>query len=144
MIPVKTLLESKPHDLWTIGPQASVYEALELLSAKDVGAVIVVDGERVVGLFSERDYARKVILKGKSSKGTKVEELMSRDVLYVRPEQTVNDCMALMSAKRVRHLPVMEKGKLLGIVTIGDVVKAIIDQQGVIISGLENYITGSF
>jgi CBS domain-containing protein len=144
LVQVKTLLESKPNDLWTIGPKASVYEALELLAAKDVGALLVVEGERVVGLFSERDYARKVILKGKSSRDTRVEELMSREVLYVRPDQTVENCMSLMTARRVRHLPVLESGKLIGIVTIGDVVKSIIDHKDGLIHELENYITGGY
>lgn len=143
MVTVRSLLDTKSSELFTIGPEASVYQALELMARKDIGAVLVVEGERLVGLFSERDYARNVILKGRSSRDTQVRELMSRVVLYVRPEQSVHDCMALMTNKRVRHLPVMEAGRLVGIVTIGDVVKAVIDHQEVLISELENYITGA-
>ena len=142
MTTVRNLLESKDEGLWTITPEASIYEALELMADKDVGAVLVTEGERLVGLFSDRDYARKVILKGRASRDTKVSELMSRDVLYVRPDQTTDNCMALMTAKKVRHLPVLEDSRLIGIVTIGDVVKAVINQQEVLISELENYISG--
>ena len=139
---VRNLLDAKHADLWTIAPEASVYEALERMAERDVGALLVVEGERLVGLFSERDYARKVILKGRSSRDTRVSELMSRDVLYVRPEQTIESCMALMTARKVRHLPVLEEKRLVGIVTIGDVVKAVIDKQEVLITELETYITG--
>ena len=143
MITVQSLLDSKPKELFTVGPGASVYEALEIMAQRDIGALVVVDGQKVVGVFSERDYARKVILKGRSSREMRVHELMSRDVLYVRPEQSVDHCMALMTKKRVRHLPVIAEGHLSGIVTIGDVVKAVIDHQEVVISELENYITGA-
>jgi CBS domain-containing protein len=142
MTTVRNLLDSKDEGLWTITPEASVYQALELMADKDVGAVLVTENDRLVGLFSERDYARKVILKGRASRQTQVQELMSKDVLYVRPEQTIDNCMALMTAKKVRHLPVLEEGRLMGIVTIGDVVKAVINKQEVIISELENYISG--
>jgi CBS domain-containing protein len=142
MTTVRKLLESKAEALWTIPPEASVYQALEQMAERDVGALLVVEGERLVGLFSERDYARKVILKGRASRETRVSELMSRDVLYVRPDQTIDNCMALMTAKKVRHLPVLDGGRLMGIVTIGDVVKAVIIKQEVLISELENYITG--
>ena len=143
MITVQSLLDSKPKELFTVGPGASVYEALEIMAQRDIGALVVVDGQKVVGVFSERDYARKVILKGRRSREMRVHELMSRDVLYVRPEQSVDHCMALMTKKRVRHLPVIAEGHLSGIVTIGDVVKAVIDHQEVVISELENYITGA-
>ena len=119
------------------------YEALELMATKDIGAVVVVEKERPVGIFSERDYARKVILKGKTSKNTRVSELMSKPVLFVRPDQTIEECMALMTEKHVRHLPVMENDKLIGIVSIGDAVKAIIAEQQFTIHQLEQYITGS-
>jgi len=140
---VRQVLSSKSREVWSVSPSQSVYEALQLMAAKDIGAVLVLENGAVVGIFSERDYARKVILKGKSSKETTVGELMTRDVLYVRPDQSIDECMALMTEKHIRHLPVMEKDQLLGIVTIGDIVKAIISDQQFIIRELENYITGS-
>jgi CBS domain-containing protein len=140
---VRQLLPLKPREVWSVSPDQSVYEALQLMAEKDIGAVLVLQKGQVVGIFSERDYARKIILKGKSSKETTVGELMIRDVLYVRPEQSIEECMALMTDKHIRHLPVMEKDQLLGIVTIGDIVKAIISEQQFIIRELENYITGS-
>jgi CBS domain-containing protein len=112
------------------------------MSEKDVGALLVVDKENLVGIFSERDYARKLILKKRSSKDTNVGELMTREVLYIEPQSTVEDCMALMTAKRVRHLPVLENERLIGIVTIGDVVKQIISDQEFTIQQLERYIKG--
>ncbi|MHC4144100.1 MAG: CBS domain-containing protein, partial [Planctomycetota bacterium] len=121
---------------------ATVYEALQIMSEKDVGALLVVDKENLVGIFSERDYARKLILKKRSSKDTNVGELMTREVLYIEPQSTVEDCMALMTAKRVRHLPVLENERLIGIVTIGDVVKQIISDQEFTIQQLERYIKG--
>jgi CBS domain-containing protein len=140
---VRQLLSAKPRNLWSVSPSQSVFEALQLMAEKEIGAVLVLEGGQMVGIFSERDYARKVILKGKSSKETSVGELMTRDVLYVRPEQTLEECMALMTDKHIRHLPVMENDQLIGIVTIGDIVKAIISEQQFTIRELENYITGS-
>jgi CBS domain-containing protein len=140
---VREVLQGKPAGVCSVAPQAMAFEALQLMADKDVGAVVVVQKGKPVGMFSERDYARKVILKGKSSKETRVSDLMTKPVLYVRPEQTVADCMALMTDKRVRHLPVMENDKLTGIVSIGDVVKAIIAEQEFTIRELENYITGA-
>lgn len=140
---VRQLLSAKARNVWSVSPSQSVFEALQLMAEKDIGAVLVIEGGTVVGIFSERDYARKVILKGKSSKETSVGELMTRDVLYVRPDQSIEECMAVMTDKHIRHLPVMENEKLLGIVTIGDIVKAIISDQQFTIRELENYITGS-
>ncbi len=137
------LLENKGHDVWTIGPDAMVYQALQLMADKDIGALVVLDGSEVVGIFSERDYARKVVLHGKTSTETPVREVMSSRVLYVRPEQSVADCMALMTDKHIRHLPVIDGGRLVGLISIGDVVKALISQQDFIITQLENYITSS-
>ena len=140
---VRQVIESKPAGVWTISPKAMAYDALLVMAEKDVGALLVVEEGKPVGIFSERDYARKVILKGKSSRSTCVADLMSHPVLYVRPEQTVDDCMALMTSKRVRHLPVMDGDKLVGVVSIGDVVKGIISEQEFTIRQLENYISGS-
>ena len=139
---VTQLLRTKGQQVLSVAPDLPVFEALEVMADKNVGALLVVEGERLVGVFSERDYARKVILKGKSSKDTPVQEIMSSHVLYVRPEQTIEDCMALMTDKRVRHLPVMEEGRVVGVISIGDVVKAIIAEQEFIIEQLQNYITG--
>ena len=139
---VTQLLRTKGQQVLSVAPDIPVFEALEVMADKNVGALLVVEGERLVGVFSERDYARKVILKGKSSKDTPVREIMSSHVLYVRPEQTIEDCMALMTDKRVRHLPVMEDERVVGVISIGDVVKEIIAEQSFIIEQLQNYITG--
>ncbi len=140
---VSDLLQTKGHSVWSVGPDASVYAALELMAAKDVGALLVLEEGRVAGIFSERDYARKVILRGRASRDTPVREIMTAKVLYVRPEQSVNDCMALMTRHHIRHLPVLEGEALIGLISIGDVVKAIISEQEFMIEQLENYITGA-
>lgn len=135
------LLESKGYDIWSIGPQAPAYEALQIMSEKDVGALLVIDDEEnLVGIFSERDYARKVILKGKSSKDTSVGELMTDVVFSLDPQDTIQDCMALMTTKHIRHLPVIKNERLIGIVTIGDVVNHIISSQKLTIQQLERYV----
>ena len=139
---VKRVLQAKPEPVWTIRPDATAYEALRVMADKDIGALLVLSEGRLVGVFSERDYARKVILKGRSSKDTLVSELMSDLVYYVSPEHTINDCMTIMTAKRIRHIPVIDDGKLMGIVTIGDVVNSMISEQNITIRDLENYITG--
>jgi len=139
---VAQVLRTKGHKILSVAPDIPVFEALEVMAEKNVGALLVLEGERLVGIFSERDYARKVILKGKASKETPVREIMSSHVLYIRPEQTIEDCMALMTDKRVRHLPVMEAEKLVGVISIGDVVKAVIAEQEFMIEQLQNYITG--
>ncbi len=139
---VGQLLRTKGHEILSVEPETAVFEALQLMAEKNVGALLVREGERLVGIFSERDYARKVILKGKSSKEVPVREIMSSHVLYVRPEQTIEDCMALMTDKRVRHLPVLEDQKVVGVISIGDVVKDIISEQQFMLEQLQNYITG--
>ena len=140
---VEQLLDGKGHDVWSVTPDATVYEALELMAEKGIGALIVLEGQALAGLFSERDYARKVILEGKSSKDTPVREIMSARVLCVGPEQTVQDCMGLMTEKRIRHLPVLNGDQIVGLVSIGDVVKAVIADQEEVIEHLEHYIMGS-
>ncbi len=143
MANVTRLLQDKGSDVWTIAPDASVYAAIEMMAARKVGALVVVDGQKVVGIVSERDYARKVILRGKSSRDTPVRAIMTDTVYSVRPEQTIDDCMALMTARHIRHLPVMVDERLVGIVSIGDIVKVLITDQEVRIQQLEDYITGS-
>jgi len=144
MITIKELLKKKSGDIWSISPQASVYQALELMAQKDVGALLVIENDKLVGIFSERDYARKIILKGKASKETAVGELMTKSVYYVTPDNTLEEAMALMTSKHIRHLPILDKGKLLSIVTLGDVVKRIISEQKLTIDELENYLTGGY
>ncbi len=142
MITVKEMLKDKAGDILTISPQDTVYRALEIMAEKDLGALVVVKGEKVVGLFSERDYARNIVLKGKSSRDTLVKDLMNPKPCCVRPENTLNDCMALMTEKRTRHLPVLDGEKLIGIVSIGDAVKQYIVDKEFTIKQLENYIAG--
>jgi CBS domain-containing protein len=139
---VAQLLRTKAYGVLSIAPETAVYQALQLMAEKNVGALLVLEGDALVGIFSERDYARKVILVGKSSKETLVREIMSSHVLYVRPEQTIQDCMALMTDKHVRHLPVLEDERVVGVISIGDVVKGIISEQEFMIEQLQNYITG--
>ncbi len=137
---VAQMLEGKPTGVISINPDAAVLDALKLLAEKDVGAVLVMDGMRLVGIVSERDYARKVALKGKSASDTPVAEIMTRQVVFVTPAQTNEDCMALMTQKHVRHLPVIDKDRVLGVLSIGDLVKDVISEQQFIISQLEHYI----
>ena len=140
---VRQVLQVKGSGIWSVAPQASVYEALEVMADKNVGALLVIAKGKVVGIFSERDYARKVILKGKSSKETSVGELMTQKVFCVEPGDSVEHCMALMTAKGIRHLPVMENDQLVGILSIGDVVKRVISEQEFTIEQLERYIRGA-
>ncbi len=142
MMTVRELLEAKGGVVWTIAPHNSVLDGIKLMAEKGIGALVVMDGSNLVGIISERDYARKVILEGRSSKNTSCREIMTEDVLFVPPNRTLDECMALMTEKRIRHLPVMEHGRLMGIVSIGDCIKAIVSKQEFIISQLENYIRG--
>ena len=136
------LLQKKGSEVWTIGPEASVFAALERMAEKNVGALVVTEGEKLAGIFSERDYARKVILRGKTSRETLVEEIMTRNPITVSPEESMDRCMELMTEKRVRHLPVVADDRLAGIISIGDVVKEVITEQAATIGYLEDYITG--
>ena len=142
MYTVRHLLQEKGNKVWTINPKATVYEVLELMANHNIGAVVVATGDKVLGMFTERDYSRKVVLKGRASKTTAVGELMTTEVLYISPDDTIENCMALMTEHRLRHLPVMENGKLGGIISIGDVVKSIISDREFMIRELERYITG--
>ncbi|MEK6593914.1 MAG: CBS domain-containing protein [Pseudomonadota bacterium] len=137
---VRQLLQAKGTVIFSIAPEASVFDALKLMAEKDVGALLVVSGGKLTGVLSERDYARKVTLYGKSSHDIPVREIMTEKVVTVHPEQTVEDCMALMTARRVRHLPVMDGDRLLGLLSIGDLVKEVIAEQEQTIRQLESYI----
>lgn len=139
---VNELLKNKGNEVWSLTPESRVFDALEIMADKNIGAMPVLESEKIVGMFSERDYARKVILKGKASKDTHVEEIMSTKVHTVSPEQSIQECMELMTEYRIRHLPVLDNGKLIGLISIGDVVKAIISEQEFMMGQLENYITG--
>ena len=137
---VSQILQAKGRHTWTISPTATVFDALTLMAEKDIGALPVVENGVVVGIFSERDYSRKIILQGKASRDTEVQEVMTQEVLCVSPNQTVTKSMALMTDKRIRHIPILDAGILVGVISIGDVVKAIINEQQVMIDHLEDYI----
>lgn len=140
----RTLLEHKERTLWTIAPTATVFEAIKLMAEKNVGALPVLDGLRLVGIVSERDYMSKVMLMGRSSKDTPVSDIMTREVVTVAPDQSVTECMNVITEHRVRHLPVMENGALVGVVSIGDLVRWIIATQKMTIEQLEKYIAGGY
>ena len=139
---VRDLLNSKGHAIWAVSPHDTVFDALRVMAEHNIGAVLVLEGEELVGILSERDYARKVVLYGKTARTTPVHEIMTPRVITVRPEHSIEECMALMTEHRIRHLPVMDKGKLIGVISIGDVVKAIISEQEFVIGQLETYIMG--
>ncbi len=139
---ITDLLESKGRDIWSVGPDATVYEAIELMAGKGIGALMVMDNDRPVGIISERDYARKVILQGRSSSETPVRDIMTSRIIHTSPDSSVEDCMVLMTGNNIRHLPVMEDNQLVGMVSIGDLVKATIDEQKSTIEQLERYISG--
>jgi CBS domain-containing protein len=137
---VQQLLESKRYSVVSVLPSTTVLEALKVMADKEIGAVIVIDDGHLAGIFSERDYARKVVLQGKASKDTPVREIMTERVVCVRPEQTIEDCMGLMTDKRIRHLPVLEHKKVIGVISIGDVVKEMLSEKEFVIKQLESYI----
>jgi CBS domain-containing protein len=141
---VRSIFSVKGNAVWSVAPDATVYEALVLLAEKDIGALPVVSGGKLEGMFSERDYARKLVLHGKSSADTIVSEVMSTPVVTVTPDQTVEECMRIMTRHRVRHLPVLDDGALVGVVSIGDLVNAIISAQAETIQQLSGYITGKY
>ena len=141
---VRDILKAKDGKIQTISPKATVYEALEKMSEKEIGALVVMENKKVVGIFSERDYARKIILQGKTSKKTLVKEAMSSHLFSVTPDTTVEDAMVLMTGKHIRHLPVFEKSKFVGIISIGDVLKLIISHKDFLINQLSDYIAGKY
>ena len=140
---VKDILKSKGHEIWSVKPNDTVFDAVKLMADKGIGALLVLDGDKLVGIVTERDYARKIILEGKSSKDSSVGEIMTTQVLCVSPERTIEECMALMTDKRARHLPVLDHERVVGVVSIGDLVKAVISEQQVLIDHLQHYISGS-
>jgi CBS domain-containing protein len=139
---VRHILQQKGWDFWTIDPDATVFDALAKMAEKDVGSLIVMEREKLIGIITERHYSRNVILKGKTSPTTLVREILERNVVHVRPDQPVELCMALMTERRVRHPPVLEDDKVIGIVSIGDLLKSIISKQKFVIDELEHYIHG--
>jgi CBS domain-containing protein len=136
------LLAAKGSKVWTIGPDETVFTALQMLADKNIGALLVMDGEKLEGILSERDYARKVILQGKSSMNTPVREIMTTKVITISPTHTLEDCMEQMTNSHIRHLPVVQDDRVVGLISIGDIVKAMISQQKFVIEQLENYIAG--
>ena len=142
MSTVRNLLQKKGNAVFSVTPDSSVYDALEYLEEKNLGCLVVIENETLIGVFTERDYARKVILKGRSSKETFIKDIMSSRPIFVDCDTSIDDCMELMTDKFIRHLPVLENGKMVGLVSIGDIVKYIIDEKNFIIENLEHYITG--
>ena len=139
---VKDILKTKGNNVYSVEPSIMVYAAIELMCQKNIGGLLIVENGKLVGIFTERDYARKLILKGKSSKNTPLSELMTQNPITVTPENSIEDCMNLMTGKFIRHLPVVDEGKLVGMISIGDVVRFVIEEQRTIIEDLEHYITG--
>jgi len=139
---VKEILKAKGTEIWSVQPSDTVLDSLRLMADKGIGSLLVMDGEKLMGIVTERDYARKVILEGKSSKDTSVSDVMTRKVLCVSPERTVDECMALMTDKRARHLPVVDHKRVIGVVSIGDLVKTLINEQQILIDQLQHYISG--
>ena len=142
MTTVKHVLDQKGHHVHFIHPDASVFDALKMMAENNIGSLVVLEDGKLVGVITERHYAREIVLKGRTSPGTLVRDIMSTKVIYTRPDQSVEECMAVMTARAVRHLPVLEGGRLVGIVSIGDMVKSVIDDQKFIIEQLEHFIHG--
>jgi len=141
---IRLILENKGHQVWSLPPEVSVYEAIKMMSEKQVGALLVMRNNLLVGFISERDYARKVILQGRSSRDTKVSEIMSSPVTTVSPAHTIDECMRMMTTDRIRHLPVLEHGRVVGVVSIGDLVRWTISSQEETIQQLHSYIAGAY
>jgi CBS domain-containing protein len=143
MTTVRNILEAKGTAVWTVEPETLVFDALTLMAEKNIGALLVIKDNALVGIFSERDYARKIVLKGSTSHTAAVKEIMTQSVILVGPDQSIDECMEIMTSKHVRHLPVLENNKLIGMVSIGDVVKAMVSEREHTIEQLKNYITGT-
>ena len=141
---IGAILNQKDGKIFSIAPDATVFKAIEMMADKNVGALVVMKGENLVGIISERDYTRKVFLRGKSSKETRVDEIMSGDVSTTKPQEGVDECLRLMTEKHIRHLPVVDGGKVIGIISIGDLVKHVISCQSATIAHLESYISGGY
>ncbi|SRR5579862_6206145 len=142
--PLTVILSDKAPNVWSISADATVFEAIQFMAEKNVGALPVVEGKRLIGIVSERDYTRKIILKGKSSRQTPVREIMSQQVITARPSETAEECMRTMTEKHIRHLPIVENGELTGMISIGDIVKFVISAQNATIEQLEQYIGGGY
>jgi len=142
MMRVKQILDDKGGEVYSIDMNACVLDAIKLMAEKEIGALVVKDGHKLAGIISERDYTRKVILRGRTSQQTKIEEIMATNVVTVHPRQTITECMSLMTQHRIRHLPVTDGQRLIGLLSIGDLVKAIIEEQQLTIEQLQNYIRG--
>lgn len=141
---VGAVLKRKGSEVWFVMPDQTVYEAVERMADKGVGALLVISADKLVGIISERDYARKVILKGKSSRTTLVEEIMTNPVIFVTPDKAVDECMGIMTRNRIRHLPILENEKVIGVVSIGDLVKWVVSEQEETIEHLQNYISAKY
>jgi CBS domain-containing protein len=141
---IGAILNQKSGEVYSVSPQSTVFQAIEMMADKNVGALLVMEGEKLVGIFSERDYTRKVFLRGKSSKETSVAEIMSKDLAVTHPQEGVEECLRMMTDKRIRHLPVLDGEKVVGVISIGDLVKHVISCQSATIAHLENYISGGY
>ncbi len=141
---VRSVLKAKDQNVWHVSPEECVYTAIEIMAEKHVGALLVISEGKLVGVVSERDYARKIILQGKSSKETPVKEIMTSPAIFVTPDETIQDCLTIMTEKHIRHLPVIEREIILGVISVGDLVKRIISAQQQTISDLHSYITGKY
>lgn len=141
MITVRNLLDSKGHDVWSVGPEDSVFDAIKMMDEKHIGALTVMQQDKLIGIISERDYARQVALRDRTSKQTPVKEIMTRHIYYTYPDQTIDECLVIINERRIRHLPVMDGDKLIGMISVGDVVKEIIKEQKYTIEQLENNIS---